>query len=374
MARETSDFIACPACGSRNKTKWEFCAKCGESLAGAEVSAVKPSAPAEVGPPPGGQAVSTIGFVLTLLLIGGGVAYWSSTREEASQAPSGAADVFKIAPAETPMRPAPAASPSPGQVAFEEGRRLLLQGQAAEAAARLAEAVGEASENADYRNWYAKALIQVPRIDDALREFAEAARLAPQNPTYAAEVARALHRAGRLSEAAEAYERALAIGASDLQLLKDAAALFMQAGNAARAVPLLRQAAGAGGSNDLVLQQNLGYALETSGDAAGAVEVYRGVLARLPVADLTRGRLAEALLTLSRPDEAIAVLREGLSLNAASAPLQRGLGSVLERAGRHAEAAAAYREYARLAPNAPDAKQLVERADRIDRSGTNSPS
>ncbi|PYQ02713.1 MAG: hypothetical protein DMF83_22930, partial [Acidobacteria bacterium] len=29
-----ADFRACPACGSRNKPKWEFCARCGESLQG----------------------------------------------------------------------------------------------------------------------------------------------------------------------------------------------------------------------------------------------------------------------------------------------------------------------------------------------------
>src|SRR6266571_577996 len=27
-----ADFRVCPECGSRNKPKWEFCARCGESL------------------------------------------------------------------------------------------------------------------------------------------------------------------------------------------------------------------------------------------------------------------------------------------------------------------------------------------------------
>ena len=35
MAR-ADDALLCPACGARNKAKWEFCARCGESLQGAE--------------------------------------------------------------------------------------------------------------------------------------------------------------------------------------------------------------------------------------------------------------------------------------------------------------------------------------------------
>ena len=45
------------------------------------------------------------------------------------------------------------------------------------------------------------------------------------------------------------------------------------------------------------------------------------------------------------------------------------VGSVLERSGRPAEAAAAYRAYARLAPNAPDAREIAARAAQLDASG-----
>jgi len=59
-------------------------------------------------------------------------------------------------------------------------------------------------------------------------------------------------------------------------------------------------------------------------------------------------------------------MREGIQADPNAALLQRGLGSLLERAGRRAEAAAAYREYARLAPLEPDAKQLEERAAKLE--------
>ena len=66
------------------------------------------------------------------------------------------------------------------------------------------------------------------------------------------------------------------------------------------------------------------------------------------------------------------MLQEGLQ-RAPNAPLlQRGLGSVLERSGRPAEAAAAYREYARLAPSAPDAADISARAARLEASAKES--
>src|SRR6185295_19224055 len=46
MAR-LDEAVSCPSCGARNKGKWEFCARCGESLQGAEsVVAAKKPAPA----------------------------------------------------------------------------------------------------------------------------------------------------------------------------------------------------------------------------------------------------------------------------------------------------------------------------------------
>src|SRR5574339_395038 len=34
-----ADALICPACGARNKPKWEFCVRCGESLQDAETAA-----------------------------------------------------------------------------------------------------------------------------------------------------------------------------------------------------------------------------------------------------------------------------------------------------------------------------------------------
>jgi len=37
------DFRVCPACGTRNKPKWDFCARCGESLQGVPLGEVAPA-------------------------------------------------------------------------------------------------------------------------------------------------------------------------------------------------------------------------------------------------------------------------------------------------------------------------------------------
>jgi predicted RNA polymerase sigma factor len=65
-------------------------------------------------------------------------------------------------------------------------------------------------------------------------------------------------------------------------------------------------------------------------------------------------------------DDAIAFVRTGLKENQDVAQYHRDLASFLERAGRITEAAAEYREYARLAPNAPDSKMLIERASALE--------
>jgi predicted Zn-dependent protease len=115
-----------------------------------------------------------------------------------------------------------------------------------------------------------------------------------------------------------------------------------------------------------VSKQELGYALQRSGDNDSAAAVYEEVIASAPQAHVTRGLLAETRIAQGRVDEAIAIFEAGLSRYSSTPLLHRGLASALERAGRGAEAAAAYREYARLAPGAPDAQELAARAAALE--------
>ena len=112
--------------------------------------------------------------------------------------------------------------------------------------------------------------------------------------------------------------------------------------------------------------QQLAYTTEKTGDRERAISTYRDVLNAEPKADVARGLLAESLLAAGRSNEALSMLQEGLQRTPDAPLLQRGLGSLLERSGRQAEAAAAYREYTRLAPSAPDAADIAARAARLE--------
>ncbi|HKC12743.1 MAG TPA: tetratricopeptide repeat protein, partial [Vicinamibacteria bacterium] len=119
-------------------------------------------------------------------------------------------------------------------------------------------------------------------------------------------------------------------------------------------------------SDDPVLQQELGYALQATGDSKAAIDVYRSVVTLAPGAEIARGLLANLLYEQGRPDDAIALVQEGLQRDPQAPFLRPRLGSLLEQSGRPREAAREYREYARLVPNAPDAKELTDRADRLE--------
>ena len=104
----------------------------------------------------------------------------------------------------------------------------------------------------------------------------------------------------------------------------------------------------------------------------GAEQLYRRVVAQAPGAAVTRGLLAEVYLRQQRNDEAVQVLKDGVTHDPSSPLMHRSLASVLDRTGRLREAVQEYREYARLAPNAGDAKQLQERATYLEQKAASS--
>ena len=164
----------------------------------------------------------------------------------------------------------------------------------------------------------------------------------------------------------EAYRQAVAIAPTDVPTLRELATLYMRAERFQDAAAILRRAANQR-PDDLVVKQELGHALQRNGDPEGAAQVYEGILAAAPQANVTRGLLAEVRISQGRFDEAIGLFQAGLAREANAALLHRGLASALERAGRDAEAAAEYREYARLAPGAADAQELAARAAALER-------
>jgi tetratricopeptide (TPR) repeat protein len=372
-----ADAIACPACGTRNKPKWEYCARCGESLQGATVVTAPGKTPPktkgkskvkiliheqekESALPPG--AIVALSLVLVAVL---GFAAWRAVSQ--APAPQAAADPKLFTLPTTPSGPPPAQAPAsgPGSADFNEGVRLLAAGRAAEAVSFLAKAASEASNNARYQSVYGEALMAVGDKENALGRLADAARLEPAG--FSIPYARALAGAGRDAEAIPVFEQALASGTSPA-VGEELAKVYYKVGNYAKAAPLLEQAANSR-PNDPVIKQELAYAVSQTGDKARAVELYRSVIALAPGADMSRGRLSELLFEQGKGDEALGILKAGIDINPTLPDLRRRLGNMLERAGKPQEAIQQYREYAKLAPNAPDAKDLAERAARLEGAG-----
>ena len=359
------DFRVCPACGTRNKPKWEFCARCGDSLQGVPLGDATP-AEAEV-EPEADQTVSSAAFPWLTglgLLAFGALAVGMTMRLEKRSPPK--PGIFTL-PSLPPSPPAPRERiRDAGADAFDAGRQLLQKGDVAGALPFLSQAVTDAPENALYRNLYAKALLQAGQNEEALRQFDVALRLSPGDAGYLADAARALDRAGNAAEAARAYELLVAREPQNTEALHGLASLHERSGRFDQALPLLRQLAEVR-PDDLVIRQELAHTLEKTGDVRGALQEYEKILAERPGADATRSLLAEMRFTQGEKSEAIAVLRDGLARGGAAPLLHRGLGSLLERTGAMEEAVKEYREYARLAPTAPDARQLADRADQLER-------
>jgi arylsulfatase A-like enzyme/Flp pilus assembly protein TadD len=91
-----------------------------------------------------------------------------------------------------------------------------------------------------------------------------------------------------------------------------------------------------------VFQSTLGLALRESGDARGALTVYRAAVAKWASDPALFHDLAAAAREAGAADEALRAEQAALALDDSSAMAQNGLGLLHADAGRHAEAAAAF--------------------------------
>ena len=349
------EALNCPACGSRNRVAWQFCARCGESLENATVVAA-PAVVSDDSPSPlrpvAAFVTGAVAFALVLHW-----AWQASARARASTGP--APKLFGV---ESPVRPpSPAGPPPPGEQEYADGRRLMHAGDLRGAIAAFEKAVTAQPDNPDFQNAYGIALWRDGRTDAAIAAHAQAAGLDSRlRPQYA----RTLDVAGRSEDAAREYAAILAANPDADGVREDYGRLLFRTGDYARAAPLLEKTAAAR-PDDPVLMQELAYSLDRTGDRDRATAAYREVLARAPEAAIARSLLADSLFQQGKREEAVDVVRQGLDRTPNAPLLHRQMGSLLERAGQREQAAAAYRQYARLAPNAADVGDIVARAGRL---------
>ena len=361
-----ANAVICPACHAQNRAAWEFCARCGEPLDGTATQ-VTSRQPTLTGVPalaeePSQDSGSFWLFLMVAVAIGTVVL---ACRDIATQPPPPPATPGVFTFGGPPASGSP--SPSPAVVStsdVEEARRLISQGNLAQAVPLLQKAAAENPGNAEYPHLLGRALWATGDREGALASYGQAARLDPG--AYRLEFAQALETMGRVDEAAAQLEAALVAQPGTTIVQEGLSRIYYNKGEFAKAVPLLESVAAR--TKDPVVMQQLAFAAEKAGDPERAISTYREVLAVQPRADVARGLLAESLLNSGRSNEALSVLQEGVQAAPNAPLLQRGLGSVFERSGRPAEAAAAYREYTRLAPNAPDAADVAARAARLEAS------
>lgn len=361
-----ANAITCPACHALNRPNWEFCARCGEELDGAGATQVTSRQQTLTGVPALAEAPPRDAASLYLLLMGvilfGTVAMACRDIAQQPTPPPATPGVFTFGGPVGAAPPAPAASAVPANPGVEEARRLLAQGNAAQAIPLLEKAAGDDPGNAEYQHMLGRALWATGNREGALQSYAQAARLDPTG--YRVGYAQALETAGRGADAVAELEAALAAQPGIAIAEEGLSRLYYNRGDYAKALPLLDALATR--TRDPVVLQQLAYAAEKAGDRERAIAVYRDVLAAEPRADVARGLLAESLLAAGRKDEGLRLLEEGVQAAPEAPLLRRGLGSLLERSGRPADAAVAYREYVRLAPNAPDVAEVTARAARLE--------
>src|SRR5262245_54436240 len=117
----------CPACGTRNKAKWEFCAKCGESLQKVDVAdgATTTATPSIQLSDDAEADGSATGLIATgaFLLAGIVAAVWLMQHNKPAEVPVESSS-FQLPT--LPPAPLPRASQAPSvNNSFEEGRRLF---------------------------------------------------------------------------------------------------------------------------------------------------------------------------------------------------------------------------------------------------------
>lgn len=359
MAKAAQDIRVCPTCGSRNKLKWDFCARCGESLQGIPVGEPKPAAGVAAEPEVEASAPMWPVAVIAMAAVVAAGALWQwGWRLSPGARPE--AGVF-AAPTLPPSPPPPGIERK-GAAAYAEAVRLAGAGDFASAVPLFEKAIAEDPDSAAYRYGFGAALLKVQRTADAFQRFQEAAQMAPRE--YQPMLARQLAKAGRDEEAIRAFEAGLSAGADDVR--KELGRLLYDQKQYDRAASVLA-AASVANPGDSELRFNLGWAVENLGRLDEAERIYRALVEDDKTAVSARVRLAEVTLARGNSEGAVTTLREGLAITPSAPNLHRGLGSVLERMGRNAEAAASYREYARLNPKAEDATQLAERATVLEK-------
>ncbi|PWC40301.1 hypothetical protein TSO352_01275 [Azospirillum sp. TSO35-2] len=229
----------------------------------------------------------------------------------------------------------------------------MLEGRADEAEALFGQALAQGPAVPEVMGNHASLLARLGRDAEALELAEQAVALRPRLVGSLHLIGSLHHRAGRPEAAIAAFHRVLAVDPSHLEARLRLADSLRVAGHWEEAVTVCRDglARTPGGTpGHAALLANLGVALQTGGDAAGALEAYREALRIAPDLPEVHNNLARLHKDIGDPDAAIDQLRQSMAGQPPSLPLRQTLLSLLIAAGRVAEADAEALAIARAAP------------------------
>jgi tetratricopeptide (TPR) repeat protein len=173
-----------------------------------------------------------------------------------------------------------------------------------------------------------------------------------------ANLAAALEQRGRPDEAIAEYRRALRARPGSAAVLNNLGAALQASGRLDEAVAQYREAVRAE-PGYLNARHNLGGALVLKGAFAEAVPHLREAVRARPEDAAARNTLGGALLAAGRVDESIRELRRAAELDPRSLNAHYNLGRALATRGLRREAAEAFADALRIAPEDPDVRQAL---------------
>jgi len=211
------------------------------------------------------------------------------------------------------------------------GIALLESGRRAEAVIwlrRAAQARAVAGWFLDLGN----ALSLTGGLEEAVGHYRSALALQPDMPEALCNLGCTLNALARHAEAVAPLRRATELEPRGVEALTNLGEALRLQGRFEEALALQRRARAPGAT--VATENNYGNTLVDSGDAEGAVAVFRAALARWPRNFQLRNNLAHALQQLDRLDEAVASYEQALALQPDSAAARHNLGIALLKSGQ----------------------------------------
>ncbi|QCG92219.1 class I SAM-dependent methyltransferase [Azospirillum sp. TSH100] len=234
----------------------------------------------------------------------------------------------------------------------------MLEGRADEAEALFRRALSHRPVLPEILGNHASLLARLGRDEEALEQAEQAVALRPRLTGTLHLIGTLHHRAGQPESAIAAFHRVLAVDPGHLDARLRLADSLRVAGHWEEAAAVCRDGlariANPDDPNRTPLLANLGAALQSGGDAAGALEAYRDALRLAPDLPEVHNNLARLHQETGNPEAAIEELHRATAGRPANQPLplplRRALLSLLIAAGRTAEAEAEAFGIARTAP------------------------